>query len=127
MNSWQVTDVHCQHADFLLIGTFDLQKVELKSIDDNKSVCLKCFFTSGSIASGCVVKLRINTDEIFELSTSAKKHDSVIEECYHNDVLSSQSYYWEAYAAIGTEMLSLKPAFTGNLTIQTHKSESVRT
>lgn len=104
------------------IGTFDLQEVEIKSVS-NRKVCLTCVFTRGSIGNGCVIKLHLNTDEIFELITSAKKHNLAINECYDvSNFNSNHSYYWEAFASKNGLELSSRPAFTGNLTIQQIKS-----
>ena len=106
---------------FFCIGTFDLERVQVKSID-NGSVCVKCVFTNGSLANACLVKVHIDTDEIFELIASRKNNNSFITECY-NVRFSHESYDWGAFAAIDTTLLSSNPAFTGNLSIKHQKSK----
>ena len=103
------------------LGTFDLQVVQLKSAD-NGSVCLTCTFTNGSLADGCIVKLRVDTDEYFELITSAKSDGLITNECYTvNALTDNESYHWEAYAFSWSNgspfKLSSRPALTGTLTI----------
>ena len=112
--------IWCNH-NHVPIDTFDLQKVEVKSVS-NRKVCLTCVFTRGSIGNGCVIKLHLNTDEIFEFITSAKKHNLAINECYDVSIFYSNHYYWEAFASKNGLELSSRPAFTGNLTIQHVKS-----